>query len=111
EQLSARVKQIANRHAATGLIDYKQRRALLASWSGIDSATWQLLAASTRARNPDTVTRASLWLWCQLTSGDQRAAPITPPNPRLHRQTEFERRHIPALRQPLTLLGELLLNT
>lgn len=111
DRLAAGVKQIANQHVAAGPIDYKQRRMLLADWSGIDPATWQLLAARTRARSPDTPTRASLWLWCELTSGHEHAAPIAPSNPEINRQTEFERRHIPALRQPLTLLGELLLNT
>jgi hypothetical protein len=111
DELAARIKCSANQHAQHELVDYEQRRQLLADWNGIDPATWRLIAPRIHARNPDTPTRASLWLWCQLTSGHEHAAPIAPPNPALHRQTMFERRHLDALREPLTLLGELLLNT
>ena len=38
-----RVKRIANQHAQHELIDYKQRRALLGDWDGIDIDCWHLL--------------------------------------------------------------------
>ena len=44
DELARRVKRIANQHAQHGLIDYKQRRAQLADWDGIDVDSWQLLA-------------------------------------------------------------------
>ena len=36
-ELAGRVKRIANKHAESALIDYKQRRATLADWDGIDT--------------------------------------------------------------------------
>ncbi|MGA2928186.1 MAG: hypothetical protein ABSG43_19755 [Solirubrobacteraceae bacterium] len=52
---------------------------------------------------------SSLWLSCQLTSDDERAAPITPRTTReLSDQADFIRDHLPTLRDRLLVLGELL---
>lgn len=89
-ELARRVKEIANQHAQDGLIDYQQRRALLADWGGIDIETWYLLQPCSRpiypARRRNMPVRrahASVWLWCQLTSGHERAAPIELPTENL----------------------------
>ena len=56
--------------------------------------------------------QASLWLWCHLTSGHERAAPIPMPTTRgLSDQTQFIRDALPTLRERLLILGELLLTT
>ena len=52
DELARRVKRIANQHAQDGLIDYQQRRALLADWGGIDIETWYLLQPRPRPIYP-----------------------------------------------------------
>ena len=119
DELANRVKAIANQHAERGLIDYKQRRARLADWDGIDVDCWHLLQPRPRPLSPFWRTdkpvrrrRASLWLWCHLTSGHERAAPIPLPSRRgLSDQTQFIREALPSLRDRLQILGELLLAT
>ena len=116
DEVARRIKQIANQHATRGLIDHKQRRAHLASWTGIDAQTWRLLQPdplppSRRRDRPRRRTRASVWLWCQLTSGHEHAAPIALPCPELRHHFAFVRSVIPALRDRLLLLGDILLTT
>jgi TniQ len=118
DELASRVKRIANQHAWDGLVDYRQRRALLADWDGIDIETWHLLQPRRRPiyprRRRDTPVRrahASVWLWCELTSGHERAAPIRLPTDNLARHTYFIRDALPALRERLLILAELLLAT
>jgi hypothetical protein len=120
DELYRRVKKIANRHAAEhDLIDFKQRRAQLRDWEGIDLDCWHLLQPRPRPLSPFFRTdapvrrrRASLWLWCHLTSGHERAAPIPLLSRRgLSDQTEFIRDVLPTLRERLLILGELLLAT
>lgn len=117
DELVHRVKQIANEHAEHELIDYKQRRARLADWTGIDRDTWPLLQPRQaqnhrwRADMPPRRARASLWLWCQLTSGHERAAPIAMPTNNLAHQKEFIREALPDLRDRLLLLGQVLIAT
>ena len=119
DELAHRVKQIANQRADGELIDYKQRRATLAGWSGIDPECWHLLKPRPRPRYPHLRVdapvrraRASVWLWCQLTSGDERAAPIPPPDPdALSEQERFTRHGLVSVRERLLILGELLLET
>jgi hypothetical protein len=111
-----RVKRTANGRAEQGLIDYKQRRAQLADWDGIDPETWQLLQSRPgqnrwRADTPSRRARASVWLWCLLTSGHERAAPITLPTSNLAHQGEFIRDALPDLHERLLILGQLLLAT
>ncbi len=118
-ELAIRVKAIANRHAERGLIDYKQRRARLTDWDGIEIESWHLLEPRPRPLSPwrrvDKPLRrahASLWLWCHLTSGDERAAPIPMPTARgLSDQTQFIRDALPTLRDRLLILEGLLLRT
>jgi hypothetical protein len=112
------VKGIVNQHAQDGLVDYQQRRALLADWGGIDIETWYLLQPrswpiySARRRNmPVRRAHASVWLWCQLTSGHERAAPIELPTENLARHAYFIRDVLPPLRERLLILAELLLAT
>jgi hypothetical protein len=118
DELANRVKRIANQHAQDGLVDYKQRRALLADWDGITIETWHLLQPRPRPiyprRQRDMPVRrahASVWLWCQLTSGHERAAPVSLPTDNLARHTYFIRDALPALRARLLILAELLLAT
>lgn len=116
DELTRRIKRIANDHAKNELIDYKQRRANLAAWSGIDAYTWRLiqpepLPPSRRWDRPRRRARASVWLWCQLTSGHEHAAPIALPHCGLRHHYAFVRAVIPALRERLLLLGEMLLTT
>lgn len=119
DELARRVKRIANRRAEHGLIDYKQLRARLADWDGIDLESWYLLEPRPRPLSPwrrvDKPRRraqSSLWLWCHLTSGHERAAPIPMPTSRgLFDQTEFIREFLPTLRERLLIFGELLLAT
>ncbi len=117
DELLRRIKQIANQHAREGLIDYKQRRTRLADWSGIDRDTWPLLQPRLpqnhrwRADTPSRRARAGVWLWCQLTSGHERAAPIALPTSNLAHQGEFIRDALPDLRERLLILGQLLLTT
>ena len=118
DEFASRVKRIANRHAHEGLVDYKQRRALLADWDGIDIETWYLLQPRPRPiyarRRRDLPVRrahASVWLWCQLTSGHERAAPVSLPTRNLAHHTYFIRDVLPALRPRLLILAELLLAT
>ena len=116
DELTRRMKQIANDHAKHGLIDYKQRRADLTAWAGIDPLTWRLiqpdrLPPSRRWDRPRRRARASIWLWCQLTSGQEHAAPITLPHPKLRHHFAFVRTVIPELRERLLLLGDILLAT
>ena len=98
------------------LIDYKRAGRNLAAWTGIDAHTWRLiqpepLPPSRRWDRPRRRARASVWLWCQLTSGHERAAPIALPHPGLRHQYAFVRAVIPALRERLLLLGDILLAT
>ena len=116
DELVHRIKQIANHHAQHDLINYKQRRALLADWAGIDRHTWQLLQPRPgqnhwRADTPSRRVRASVWLWCELTSGHERAAPIELPTSNLAHQGEFIRDALPDLSERLLILGQLLLTT
>jgi hypothetical protein len=116
DEVARRIKQIANQHATRDLIDHKQRRAHLASWAGIDARTWRLLQPDplppSRCRDrPRRRTRASVWLWCQLASGHEYAAPIALPCPELRHHYAFVRSVIPALRDRLLLLGDILLTT
>jgi hypothetical protein len=117
DELLHRVKQIANQHAEHELIDYKHRRTQLADWAGIDRDTWQLLQPRQaqnhrwRADMPPRRARTSLWLWCQLTSGHERAAPIAMPTNNLAHQKEFIREALPALHDRLLILGQLLIAT
>jgi hypothetical protein len=116
DELADRLKQIANQHANRGPIDYKQRRAHLASWAGIDAQSWRLLQPnplppSRRRDRPGRRAHASVWLWCQLTSGHEHAAPIALPRPELQHHFAFVRSVTPALRERLYLLGDILLTT
>ena len=117
DELLRRIKRIANQHVHAGLIDFKQRRAQLADWRGIDRDTWQLLQPRLaenhrwRADAPSRRARAGVWLWCQLTSGHERAAPIALPTSNLAHQGEFIRDALPDLRERLLILGQLLLAT
>ncbi|MHB8695474.1 MAG: TniQ family protein [Solirubrobacteraceae bacterium] len=118
DELVRRVKRIANQHAQHELIDYKQRRARLADWDGIDQGCWHLLPPRARPispffrkDNPVRRQRASLWLWSQLTSGDERAGPIAIRTNTLHEQTHFANSTLAPLRERLLILGELLLKT
>jgi hypothetical protein len=116
-ELLDRVKRIANHYAEHELIDYKHRRARLAGWAGIDRDTWQLLqprpAQNHRwlADMPPRRARASVWLWCHLTSGHERAAPIPLPTNNLAHQKEFIREALPDLHDRLLILGQLLIAT
>jgi hypothetical protein len=118
-ELATRVKRIANQHADRPLIDYKQRRATLADWEGIDTETWHLLEPRPLplpmqhlVDEPRRRAESSLWLWCQLTSGDARAAPIPLRTTHgLSDQAEFIRDALPTLRDRLLILGELLITT
>ncbi|MGO9898257.1 MAG: TniQ family protein [Solirubrobacteraceae bacterium] len=117
-ELASRVKRIANQHAQHQLVDYKQRRVLLADWDGIDIDTWHLLQPRPRPiyprRQRDTPVRrahASVWLWCEITSGHERAAPVRLPTHNLAHHTYFIRDTLPALRERLLILAELLLAT
>ena len=116
DELVHRVKRIANQRAQQELIDYKQRRAQLAHWAGIDRDTWPLLQSRSgqnrwRADTPSRRARASVWLWCELTSGHERAGPIVLPTSNLAHQGEFIRDALPDLRDRLLILGQLLLTT
>jgi hypothetical protein len=117
DELLHRVKEIANHHAEHELIDYKHRRAQLADWTGIDRDTWQLLQPRRGQNNrwladmPPRRARASVWLWCQLTSGHERAAPISMPTNNLAHQKEFIREALPDLHDRLLILGQLLIAT
>jgi hypothetical protein len=116
DELARRIKQIANDHARRGLVDHKQRRANLAQWTGIDPQTWRLLQPrpyppSLRWDRPRRRAYASIWLWCQLTSGHEQAAPLATPRPELQHHDAFRRSVIPRIREPLLLLGEILLAT
>ncbi|MGB0092437.1 MAG: TniQ family protein [Solirubrobacteraceae bacterium] len=116
DELVRRVKRIANQHAEQQLVDYKHRRAQLADWTGIDPETWQLLQprpgqSRWRTDAPSRRARASVWLWCELTSGHERAAPIALPTSNLAHQGEFIRDALPDLRERLVILGQLLLAT
>jgi hypothetical protein len=117
EELLRRIKRIANQRAQEGLIDYKWRRAHLSDWGGIDLGTWPLLQPPLglntrwRADAPSRRARAGVWLWCQLTSGHERAAPIPLPTSNLAHQGQFIREALPDLRERLLILGQLLLAT
>jgi len=53
-----------------------------------------------------------VWLWCQLTSGHERAAPIPRPDPdALSVQERFTHHGLRPVRERLLILGELLLET
>ena len=90
DELARRVKRIANQHAERGLIDYKQRRAQLSRTGTASTSTAGSCFNPARGRSTQppqrtrrcAARRASVWLWCQLTSGHERAAPIALPHPR-----------------------------
>jgi hypothetical protein len=108
-------RSASNRAASGGLIDYEQRRAHLATWQGIEEDTWPYLRPNLhpdprRPDFPDRRANASVWLWCELTSGHERAAPIELPGT-LNKHREFKERHLDALRERLLVLGQLLLDT
>jgi hypothetical protein len=120
EELVARIKTAANRRAARGpLVDYQDRRALLADWKGIDPECWLYLQPVGRPERwrvdpPKRRAHASIWLWCELTSGHERAAPIPLPGRAgkdLNEHTNFRHRFLEPLRERLLILGELLLAT
>lgn len=119
DEVARRVKRTANEHAACRRVDYKQRRAELSDWQGIDLDTWHLLQPRPRPLSPwrrvDTPVRrahASIWLWSELTSGDERAAPLQLPTTRgLFDQTNFIRTLLPAYHERLLILGQMLLDT
>lgn len=120
EELVARIKAAANEHAACGLIDYGERRRQLSDWEGIDPECWLYLQPVPRPERwrvdpPKRRAHASIWLWCELTSGHERAAPIPLPGRRagkdLNEHTNFRHRFLPPLRERLLILGELLLAT
>jgi hypothetical protein len=110
EELLARIKRLANQRAEHELIDYKQRRATLADWTGIDPPTWRLLQRHSRPTSVRHV-HASIWLWCQLTSGHEHAAPVAFPRRGLPQHTPFVQHFSAGLREQLLLFGGLLLNT
>lgn len=110
DTLGGRVRQIANVQALVdgGLIDYAQRRDRLSDWPGLDPETWQLVARRGQAPVVDSSlrrTRASVWLWCQLTSGHRNACPIALPTRAIGPHTTFERLHVSNLRQPARRRG------
>ncbi len=120
EELVARIKAAANEHAARGpLIDYERRRGQLSDWKGIDPECWLYLQPVRRPERwrvdpPKRRAHASIWLWCELTSGHERAAPIPLPGRAgkdLNEHTNFRHRFLPPLRERLLILGELLLVT
>jgi hypothetical protein len=119
DELARRVKRIANEHAACRLVDYKHRRVELSGWQGIEVDSWHLLQPRPRPLYPhrrvDMPVRraqASIWIWSELTSGDERAAPLQLPTTRgLFDQTNFIRTLLPAFRDRLLILSELLIAT
>lgn len=120
EELVARIKAAADGHAARGpLIDYEQRRRQLSDWEGIDPESWLYLQPVRRPERwrvdpPKRRAHASIWLWCELTSGHERAAPIPlpgRPGKDLNEHTNFRHHFLPPLRERLLILGELLLMT
>jgi hypothetical protein len=116
EELVRRIKAIANERARDPLIDYKQRRTLLADWGGIDPKSWLLLQPIRRPQNwradpPKRRAHASIWLWCELSSGHEQAAPVAFPSRGLYEHTIFKGRFLEAIRERLLILGELLLAT
>lgn len=106
QPVATTLKQIANQQAASGLIDYKQRRTKLAGWAGIDAETWSQAHPRT---NAGSHVHASVWLWCKLTSGYALAAPIALPRPDLQEHATVIDGFTPELRDGLLMLGELLL--
>lgn len=116
DELAKRIKQVANQHAAENLVDYKQRRAQLADWTGINPETWPLLQPRSRphrgrADNPLRRVHAGVWVWCQLTSGHQHAAPIALRTRNLDHHSYFDRHVLPSLRDRLLIFADLLLAT
>jgi TniQ len=111
DELLARIKRFANKRAEHGLIDYKQRRARLSDWTGIDPQTWQLLQPHSRSRTPARSVYASVWLWCELTDGHPHAAPLALPDSGLSNYTRCVQHFRAPLRERLLLFGELLLKT
>lgn len=110
------IKSTASNHATTDrLVDYEQRRAHMTSWEGIDASSWRYLQPSP---HPDPLypvfsnrrANASVWLWCELTSGHERAAPVKLPSS-VENYRHFEARHLDGLRDRLLVLGQLLLDT
>jgi hypothetical protein len=92
EELTTTLKQLANKQATNGLINYAQRRKKLASWTGIDPETWSALLPYARPEAthvehlPDRA-HAAVWLWCKLTGGYALAAPIALPHHDLQKHT------------------------
>ena len=111
DELVHRVKQIANHHAerrtdrlqatpraSRRLGRHRPRHLAAAPIPPRAEHRWL-------ADMPSRRTRASVWLWCELTSGHERAAPIALPTFSLAHQNEFIRDTLPDLRERLLLLG------
>ena len=116
DELARRIKQIANQHATRGLIDHKQRRAHLAAWTGIDAA--DLAADPTRTATakpplgPAEAARPRIGLVLVPAHKRPRARRTDrAPPPGLRHHYAFVRSVIPALRDRLLLLGDILLTT
>ncbi|MGB0098635.1 MAG: hypothetical protein WBP81_39600, partial [Solirubrobacteraceae bacterium] len=117
-ELASRVKRIANRRR--GRVDRLQ--AAPSASRGLGRGRHRQLAwleprprpisPWRRVDKPLRRAQSSLWLWCHLTSGHERAAPIPLPTTRgLSDQTEFIRDALSTLRDRLLILGELLIAT
>ena len=117
QELAKRLRKVANEHAANGLIDYEQRRRTFSDWAGIDPQTWLLLQpqaqppGTTQSDLPTDRAHASVWLWCELTGGDETAAPSALPPLDPDEPTSLIHDITPELRGRLLLLGELILST
>lgn len=120
EAVVDQIKVAANERAAhQSLVDHEKRRALLADWEGVDPECWLYLQPVRRPERwrvdpPKRRAHASIWLWCELTSGHELAAPIALPTRSkhaFHDYTIFKGRFLESLRVRLLIFGELLLAT
>lgn len=89
QEPAKRLRRVANEHVESRLIDYKQRRKALSGWAGIDPESWSLVQpnaqpGAVRGDLSGDRASASIWLWCELTAGDERAAPIPRPGDHDH---------------------------
>jgi hypothetical protein len=115
-ELMDTIKRTASDHAASGtLVDYEQRRAHLATWQGIDETTLYYCQPATdqgydRLDLRHLRAHASIWLWCELTSGHASGSPHKLPSSR-ERYRRFKTHHVNELRERLLLLGQLILDT
>ena len=112
EDLASTLKQNANGQAGQ-LIDYAQRRENLRHWAGIDHDTWMALQPRGNWAPDKEPLRAhaSLWLWCQLTGGCERAAPTTLAPPDLRDHAAASASFPPRLRKGLLKHGQKLIAT